>query len=174
MYSMIKKHKHLLFGHRFTAIVDHRALEHLQTQPILRPRQVRWIMDLQEFDFDIIYQEGEKNTFADWLSRRPDFASTICEVCRKVCSITKNEIGFEEDVWKRSIIEDQTSDSFCLELDLWSKDRKAIHFAKAGYFKMFDKREGYWRFKEKAIVIPSKETKRFFLKRYHGREDLAL
>ena len=68
MYATIVKHRHHLFGHKFTAEVDHCALEHLATQPHLRPRQIRWILELQEFDFTTKYCTGESNTFADWLS----------------------------------------------------------------------------------------------------------
>ena len=81
MYEFIKKFRVYLHGIEFSARVDHRSMEHLQTQPELSERQIRWIAYLQEFMPNIQYIKGPTNTFADWLSRRPDFASIICPNC---------------------------------------------------------------------------------------------
>lgn len=65
----------------FIMNVDHRAFEHLQSQPNLSPRQARWIEFLQEFDMKFKYLKGELNTIADFLSRRPDY-QTVCGRCK--------------------------------------------------------------------------------------------
>jgi hypothetical protein len=64
--------RHYLDGRRFTIITDHHSLTYLQTQPKLSKRQVRWITQLADFDFDIVYRPGKDNVVADALSRRPD------------------------------------------------------------------------------------------------------
>ena len=66
--------RHYLHGSHFTIVVqtDHKSLQHLKTQPHLSPRQTRWLDLIAEFDFDIVYVEGEQNVVADGLSRRPD------------------------------------------------------------------------------------------------------
>jgi hypothetical protein len=84
LHDMIAKFRMYLFGIPFTAHVDHRAMEHLQTQPNLSPRQARWLVYLQEFEFTIEYITGIRNTFADWLSRRPDFIANHCDECHKL------------------------------------------------------------------------------------------
>ena len=50
LYCFIKKFRMYLHGVPFTAYVDHRSLEHMQTQPHLSARQVQWIQFLQEFE----------------------------------------------------------------------------------------------------------------------------
>jgi len=58
----------LLHGAKFTICTDHKALEYIQTQKHLSPRQHRWADALPDSDF-IKYIPGETNTFADALLR---------------------------------------------------------------------------------------------------------
>jgi len=71
MYALAEW-RHHLHGQRFTAITDHHSLTFLKTQPNLSKRQIRWAHELAEYDFDIVYAAGKKNTVADALSRRSD------------------------------------------------------------------------------------------------------
>ena len=82
-----------LFGITFECHTDHKGLEHIQTQPKLSSRQVQWIQYLQDFNFTIEYISGKSNTFADWLSRRPDFADFTCIKCKELV----NTSGMDED-----------------------------------------------------------------------------
>jgi hypothetical protein len=43
-----------------------------KTEPISM-RVARWVMILQEYDFEIIHREGTWNTLADGLSRNPNY-----------------------------------------------------------------------------------------------------
>src|ERR1700719_2550549 len=52
---------------------DHANLQHFRKPQKLKPRQVRWVGELQCFDFEIKYRTGKSNTKADALSRRPDY-----------------------------------------------------------------------------------------------------
>jgi hypothetical protein len=47
-----------LLGHKFVVKTDHRPLQHLQTQLQLSRRQARWVLFLQEYDFEWEYVLG--------------------------------------------------------------------------------------------------------------------
>jgi RNase H-like domain found in reverse transcriptase/Reverse transcriptase (RNA-dependent DNA polymerase)/Integrase zinc binding domain/Chromo (CHRromatin Organisation MOdifier) domain/Retroviral aspartyl protease len=68
----LKEWRHYLHGNKFKVITDHKSLKYLQTQPNLSTRQVRWSEFVQQFDFEIEYQQGKTNVVADALSRRVD------------------------------------------------------------------------------------------------------
>jgi RNase H-like domain found in reverse transcriptase len=59
-----------LLGHRFTVLTDHNPLRYLQTQSILSRRQVRWVLAMQEFDFEFKYVQEKVKGAADALSRK--------------------------------------------------------------------------------------------------------
>ena len=46
---------------KFTVVTDHMALQWLKNNTNLNSRLLRWSLKLQDFDFDIKYQPGEKN-----------------------------------------------------------------------------------------------------------------
>ena len=48
---------------------DHAALKHLLAKNDTKPRLIRWILLLQEFDIEIKYRKGSENSVADHLSR---------------------------------------------------------------------------------------------------------
>jgi transposase InsO family protein len=66
----LREWRSYLLGHRFIVKTDHRPLQHLQTQPQLSRRQARWVIFLQEYDFDWEYVTGPSNRAADSLSRQ--------------------------------------------------------------------------------------------------------
>ena len=70
----LKEWRHYLHGRKFKVITDHRSLRYLSTQPHLSPRQIRWSEFLQQFDYEIEYQQGKLNVVADALSRRGDLS----------------------------------------------------------------------------------------------------
>lgn len=49
---------------------DHKAIVWLRNFKHTNNRLLRWALRLQDYDFEIIYKEGSKNTAADCLSRR--------------------------------------------------------------------------------------------------------
>jgi hypothetical protein len=62
-------HKYLV-GKKFTIITDHSALKTLKTSKIPKKgRRARWIMELQQYDFEIKHRPGKNNGNADALSR---------------------------------------------------------------------------------------------------------
>jgi len=62
-------HKYLV-GRKFTIVTDHSALKTLQTSKIPKKgRRARWMMELQQYDFEIKHRAGKNNGNADALSR---------------------------------------------------------------------------------------------------------
>lgn len=57
-----------LLGKKFRIVTDHRALKWLNSMEP-KGRIARWIMDLQEFQFEVEHRPGTQNTNADALSR---------------------------------------------------------------------------------------------------------
>jgi len=51
---------------------DHKNLRNFATTKQLNRRQVRWVEQLADFEFQIHYKKGNENGGADALSRRPD------------------------------------------------------------------------------------------------------
>ena len=66
---------HYLLGssHKIRIFSDYRNLVYFRTCRTLSPRLLRWSAFLNQFDFVIVYREGELNVAADSLSRRVDF-----------------------------------------------------------------------------------------------------
>lgn len=64
----VKKFTPYLFGKKFTLVTDHKPLTFIKTSD-KNPKILRWRLDLEAFDYDIVYKEGKTNVVADALSR---------------------------------------------------------------------------------------------------------
>ena len=67
----IMKCRPYLYGKQFDLITDHSALQWLLTTSSPNGRIGRWMLQLQEYDFQVFYRPGELNIMADALSRNP-------------------------------------------------------------------------------------------------------
>ncbi|XP_006598456.1 uncharacterized protein [Glycine max] len=65
----LKKFRSYLVGSRVIVFTDHAAIKYLLTKANSKPRLIRWILLLQEFDLVIKDRKGSKNFVADHLSR---------------------------------------------------------------------------------------------------------
>nr|GFB71826.1 reverse transcriptase domain-containing protein [Tanacetum cinerariifolium] len=64
-----KKFRSYLIMNKSIVYTDHSALKYLFAKKDAKPRLLRWILLLQEFDFKVIITRGAKNYAADHLSR---------------------------------------------------------------------------------------------------------
>lgn len=67
----LKKFRIYLVGRKFTIVTDNKGL-FLQKCHLTNARTTRWILPLQEYNFDIIHCKGRDNIVADTLSRNPE------------------------------------------------------------------------------------------------------
>jgi len=68
VYSLHKFFHYLLANH-FIFYVDHEVLIHLVNRTIVSGRIARWMLLLQEYDFEIVHKPGRQHVVADHLSR---------------------------------------------------------------------------------------------------------
>ncbi|KAG7599431.1 Reverse transcriptase domain [Arabidopsis suecica] len=64
-----EKFRSYLVGSKVTVYTDHAALRHIYAKKDTKPRLLRWILLLQEFDMEIVDKKGIENGAADHLSR---------------------------------------------------------------------------------------------------------
>ena len=55
-------------GTRVIVHTDHSALRYLIVKKDAKPRLIRWVLLLQEFDFEVLDRKGTENQVADHLS----------------------------------------------------------------------------------------------------------
>ncbi|KAJ9551268.1 hypothetical protein OSB04_015313 [Centaurea solstitialis] len=65
----LEKFRQYLLGTKVVVFTDHAALRYLMTKKDAKPRLIRWILLLQEFDLEIRDKSGAQNLVADHLSR---------------------------------------------------------------------------------------------------------
>ncbi|MEM7282731.1 MAG: RNase H-like domain-containing protein [Pseudomonadota bacterium] len=70
MVWAIELFRHYLYGRKFIVRTDHRALKWLMKREH-GTRVTRWVMRLQEYDFEVFHRAGTASSNADGLSRNP-------------------------------------------------------------------------------------------------------
>jgi hypothetical protein len=67
----LQKFRIYVFGHKVTIYSDNKALTFLKRCALSSGRITRWMLQLQEYDLEIIHIKGTENYLADILSRNP-------------------------------------------------------------------------------------------------------
>ncbi|MCQ7016933.1 Ty3/Gypsy family RNase HI domain-containing protein, partial [Clostridioides difficile] len=65
----LEKFRSYIVGYKVIVYSDHAALRHLLAKSQSKPRLIRWVLLLQEFDIEIRDRKGCENVVADHLSR---------------------------------------------------------------------------------------------------------
>ena len=66
---VIDKFRSYLVGAKVIVYTDHAALKYLLTKKDAKPRLIRWILLIQEFELEVKYKNGVNNSVTDHLSR---------------------------------------------------------------------------------------------------------
>ena len=69
MIYSVGKFRHYLLANHFFFYVDHQALIYLVNRPVVSGRIARWMLLLQEYEFEVVYKSGRRHLMADHLSR---------------------------------------------------------------------------------------------------------
>nr|GEW08248.1 reverse transcriptase domain-containing protein [Tanacetum cinerariifolium] len=95
-----KKFKFYLILSKTIVYTDHSALRHLFKKQDAKPRLIRWILLLQEFDIEIKDRKGTENVAADHLSRiENDESSDDSEVDDNFPRESLMEINTKNEPW---------------------------------------------------------------------------
>ena len=65
----IRKFDHYLGVQPFTLVTDHEALRNFQKTELPKGRRARWILSLQQYQFNVEHRKGERMQHVDNLSR---------------------------------------------------------------------------------------------------------
>jgi len=75
-----EKFRAYLLGNRMMVHTDHAALRYLMAKKYVKPRLIRWVLLLQEFDFEVKDMRGCENQVVDHLSRLEAEKKEGCEL----------------------------------------------------------------------------------------------
>eukprot|EP01129_Flabellula_baltica_P008171 TRINITY_DN3225_c0_g1_i2.p1 TRINITY_DN3225_c0_g1~~TRINITY_DN3225_c0_g1_i2.p1 ORF type:complete len:755 (+),score=86.77 TRINITY_DN3225_c0_g1_i2:501-2765(+) len=69
LLEAVRKFRVYIWGAKFVVRTDHDTLKWMKSMSLKNTKYGRWILELQEYDFDIEHIKGTNNQIADFLSR---------------------------------------------------------------------------------------------------------
>ena len=69
MVFAYEKFRPYILGSHVIICTDHATIKYLMAKKEAKPRLIRWVLLLQEFDLEIKYKKGRDNVIVDHLSR---------------------------------------------------------------------------------------------------------
>ncbi|CAB4405679.1 unnamed protein product [Rhizophagus irregularis] len=122
----------------FSVVTDHSTLKWLQTSKIPTGRRVRWIMQLQQYDFTIQHRAGKANANADALSRinpteepinSAECFLVIIDERKDICKIPNDEYNRPQRIPKRfNIIQPEFRPEYLINEPFWEYPQKKYKF----------------------------------------------
>ena len=118
-----------LYGHYFTLISDHQALEIIFNNPKSKPpaRILRWQLRLQDYNFKVVYKSGKYN-ISDYLSRHPNNDQLIADNSRQQ-DIAECYVNYLID---SNVPKSMTLKEICLSTNNDPELQKVIQCVKSG------------------------------------------
>ena len=92
----LEKFRSYLVGSKVIMHTDHAALKYLLTKKDAKPRLLRWILLLEEFDLEIKDKRGVENGVADHLSRMKVKEDTALDEGHPVEHVNAIDLRFTE------------------------------------------------------------------------------
>ena len=87
----LKKFRPYLMGRHFVVRTAHSAIQWLRKTPVPLAQTARWLLFIEQYDFEVQHRSGEKHGNADALSRRPH----VCKQCEKIVPAEVWDAEFE-------------------------------------------------------------------------------
>ena len=175
-----------LIGRKFTLVTDHKSLCGLMKDTKTRcGRQMRWVMRLSEYEYDIIHRKGSLHVVPDCMSRSPCLSTTGATVECLAASVDSKTIVLD-DTFAEKLSVEQRKDKALQSISESTKtafaaDCKCMHGVHEHTCKLYhygyEVKDGllYRRDKLKAdigykhrLVIPA-SLQTAVLEHYHGR-----
>ena len=93
MKTFIQRFRFFTLGRRFKVFLDHKSISHEKFMQKGNGNVIlSWILELEEYDFEIIYTKGESNELADMMSRLPSTSDELFDWYKAVMIARKQKI----------------------------------------------------------------------------------
>ncbi|KAL7593345.1 hypothetical protein Lser_V15G31513 [Lactuca serriola] len=116
----LEKFRQYLLGTKVIIYSDHAAIKHLLTKKDSKPRLIRWMLLLKEFDIEIKDKSGKENLVADHLSRvvSPEDGIPICDTFPD-----EHLFAAKEAPWYADIVNYLVTSQFPPDSSRWQRDK---------------------------------------------------